>query len=343
MVAISIFSSHWSEPYYSLPLPQNQLVIDMFFLVEGFLFALKSARAMPSPVEFLKTRLSAVYPLYVIGLALGACAILLPGLEDGWTMPLWVTALWREAIWIPTMGTVAGGAVYPLNPPAWAVILEVTVIFLLTLGLRTWTLRKAMGGWAIATLVMIGLAVVWYDTNMGWRYPHYWGGAPRMLSGFFGGIVVYQILRRKRLHVPRLPSAIAFLAFWAVQMPHIRFIGLPLFLIALPVILAVAVTARRDRLAMAIAPFAKKYTYGVYLTHYPVMLLCRRGAEAVHIDPDYQSSPLGYLIVLVLVLAVGMAATRVTGALQVALTKRSDRSRARMIIVASSPALARYR
>jgi peptidoglycan/LPS O-acetylase OafA/YrhL len=189
---------------------------------------------------------------------------------------------------------------------------------------------------------MIGLALVWYDTNMGWRSPHYGGGLPRLLSGFFCGMVIYHILRRKRLHVPRLPSAIAFLAFWAVQMPHVRFIGLPLFLVALPGILAVAVMAKRDRLAMALAPFAKRYTYGVYLTHYPVMLMCRRAAEAFHIDPDYQSSPLGYLVVLALVVAVGVMATRLAGVFQAALHRRG-RQPMRVTILPSAPVLARYR
>lgn len=319
---LGIFAAHWGEPYGATMVTQFQLTIDFFFFLEGF-FAAQYLGVSGQHFFSQQTPLSRfarIYPLYFLALTVGAGSNLLA--ETPFSLANLFAVFTNGAIFHPTFSTLAHGAVFPLNPPSWAIVLEFWAFVVL------WLVRKRLNAitltvlWLLSVAAMLVFAVQWHDINMGWQTTHYWGGALRMMAGFSGGLLLARLLpffnRLPRPH-PLSVVAVAILVHYL----RIRFVALPLLLIGVPAIVLAGAISRRLPLFDSIGRLARRDAYGIYLTHYPVMTLCHIAVLALAIPPSSSGSAIGFVATAAIVLIFAHLATTVIDApIQRWLTRR---------------------
>lgn len=317
-VGLSIFSAHWSEPYFPLAMPmmpQAQLAIDFFFVIEGY-FSGRLLTTEGGSAGFWRSvlqRFAHVYPLYLSGLLAGVATVVPLALarEEGWSSSFAFAAASLGAGLQPIFSDVAYGAVFPFNPPSWAIALELwgfTALWLARKQLTSLTTLAII--LAIAAFLMLGLAILWRDPNMGWRTQDYWGGFARMAFGFICGAVMYKVLQIKDPLLPRVHAVLVWIAFIGVQFLRVRYVALPLVTFVVPGIVWLAATASNPKWLDAFGRQAGRHAYAAYLLHYPTMAACRAAELRMGIPEWFMGSPTGYLLVLAVVLAVAHLFTR---------------------------------
>lgn len=314
LAAICIFAGHWCEPYYPAAFPQGQLAIDMFFMVEGFLAArLLSVAARPGArvTGLMLARLGHVYPVYLAGLLAGlvASAGLLLTHAEGWTPTLLGQFLLAGAGLLPAQTDMVHGSVYPLNPPSWAIILELFGFCALAFARRASPRFGPVLLWLVGTLVLLALAARWHDPNMGWRSEHYWGGLPRMAFGFFGGALLFALRGRMRWAARGGASAalLACALFVGMQFLRIHLIAWPLVGIVTPLLVLIAVDMPVPGWLGRIGDWAARHALAVYLLGYPIMIGWRLAPSRLEISPSFAANPAGFGIVLASILLAGEA------------------------------------
>jgi peptidoglycan/LPS O-acetylase OafA/YrhL len=304
LAAICIFAGHWSEPFFTAAIPQGQLAIDMFFMVEGFLAArLLAGEQHPGRTgALILARLGHVYPIYLGGLLAGFAAVapLATAGAGGWTTVFWLRSLAAGAALLPVHTPLAHGSVYPLNPPSWAIILELFGFAALALVRQ----RSPRFGpallWLAGTVLLLALAALWHDPNMGWRAERYWGGLPRMAFGFFGGALLYALHVRAQLG-PRpgwAAPVLLCLAFVAMQFLTLWLIAWPLLGIVTPLLVLAAANLAVPGWLARLAVWAGRHALAVYLLGYGVMMGWRVAGPAFGLPPAFAGSPIGFALVL---------------------------------------------
>ena len=279
LAAISIFTGHWSEPYVAQLWPQGQIAIDVFFMIEGFLSMRLLAEA-PGRMAFgrlVLDRLVQVYPTYVIGLVVGFCAFapLAFGEEQGWTIASWLAAFFSGLLLMPTFSPLVHGSVFPLNPPTWAIVLELIGFVLFAATQRRHSSTALLSVWAGAVVMFAVLAVVWHDPNAGWSTTHYWGGLPRMIFSFFGGAILFPLHARADAVLPKLSPVWMCAAFFAMHLPTLHYVGWPLLGIGVPLLISFAASSRRPGWSLSAGAWAARNALIVYVLGYPVMMIWR--------------------------------------------------------------------
>lgn len=307
LVALAIFLNHWADGRYDRLIPQTQLAIDFIFFIEGLLAAqLLASRPFSDVRAPVLDRFAKIYPIWIIALGVGVLAALPLAVtaQDGWALDRLAATAILGVLMLPTFGDLVFGAVYPLNSPAWAVAIELVGFVLLCLVWTRLSFRRLLLITALSGLVMLAMALAWYDTNMGWRAHAYIGGLPRMLFGFFGGVLIYAILSRLPGIVPRVSPIVPIVAFAAVQMLDIRLVGLPLLVTAVPLIVLLAAVAREPAFMAAAGRWSARYALGIYLLGSPVLLMMHHVEHALPIPASIADSALGFLVTLAVLVAV---------------------------------------
>lgn len=313
LVGLAIFANHWSENRYDRLIPQTQLAIDFIFFIEGLLAAhMLTGKPGLSAGRAILDRFVKIYPIWVLALMIGFAGFVPTALagENGWSVELLFGTTGLSLLFLPTFTAAAAGAVYPLNSPAWAIVVELVGFAALCLIWTRLTFWRLAAITTIACAMMLAMALAWYDTNMGWRDYAYVGGFPRMAFGFFGGVLIYEILRRWGRFVPRLSVLIAIAGFVAVQMLRIRLVGLPLLVTAVPLIVLLAAVATEPEWLKAVGRWSARYAMGIYLLGSPVLHLTRHAEHSLHIPETLASGILGFAISTLVLVAASVVIVR---------------------------------
>jgi hypothetical protein len=311
--AICIFAGHWAEPYVTDAFPQGQLAIDGFFLAEGFLAArLLAAEQRPGRTgALLVDRFGHIYPIYLAALLAGAAAVGRLALTHaaGWAPGIWLRFLLAGAALLPVDTAMVHGSVYPLNPPSWAIILELVGFAALALARRRSPRFGALLLWSAGTIMLLACAARWHDPNMGWRGERYWGGVPRMAFGFFGGALLSTLHDR----VPRtirggwVGPILICTVFVAIQFLRVWLVAWPLLIVVTPVLVLTAAALVLPPSLQRLAAWAGRHALPVYLLGFPVMMGWRLAAPGVGLAPAFTGSPIGFAMVLATLLLAAIA------------------------------------
>jgi peptidoglycan/LPS O-acetylase OafA/YrhL len=302
VMALAVLTSHWGYPYNLQYVAQVKLPVDYFFFIEGFLarqWLSRAATAVP-PLQTILQRVCRIYPLHIIGLCAGAAAVVSAARahESGWTFDGGAAALSFGLLLQPTFSTGAEGAVFPLNPPSWAIIVEIWAFAGLVLFRRQLGFRVLAIIFLSAAVVLLGWIIIVHDNNMGWRTLNYWGGYPRVIFGFFGGAFLCELNHARVFRLPRLHP----LLIWSVVVASLVIpIQQALFQLALlfviPLIVLIGAASLEPRWISSWGAVAKRHAYGIYLLSYPSLLGFRQLGNILGVSEQTMGSFAGYLVV----------------------------------------------
>ena len=277
--AVVVVMRHVPALFGPIRVPESFLAVDLFYLVSGFVVAHAYGARLKAGgffIDFMKTRLIRLYPLYLLGLAVGVIPALYAVITDpaGW----WTASKLCEAILLGLFmvpmapGIAASGTA--LDGPVWTLVPELIANAAYAAIARFLSLPVT-----IAILVVCGGGVILAETlygslDVGYNPTDQWAALARVGYSFFAGVLVHRYFSDKKvdcewaswLCVAVLAAGLAFSPSDDVT-PYFELgvvlVGFPLLLIA----------ATRWEPGPATGRFFSVIgliSYGVYLLHQPM-------------------------------------------------------------------------
>jgi peptidoglycan/LPS O-acetylase OafA/YrhL len=246
------------------------LAVDLFFFLSGFVIALAyDGRLQQGGFfrQFLAIRFIRLYPLYLLGLALGLLAYVVKYAE----FP--TVTLANSVLMIPSNPITPAGEP-SLNIPVWTLPLELAVNIFYAL-----FFRKLNVG-VLTALVAIGAAgIVWcayhYGTlDLGWSWHEFPVAFSRLTFSFFGGVLLFRCAPlRHRFNTLLAVALVGVTAcLLAVPLPAklLAFYDPLMILIVLPLVVIVASRVEPSGPMAKALSLAGLTSYAVYVLHYPI-------------------------------------------------------------------------
>ena len=286
VAALAVAYSHFANNGL-LPklLPRFYLAVDLFFVLSGFVIAHAYEQKLAASGRrrgwYVLARAVRLGPMHILGVALGLAGLfafdhiwgVTPNLEDRLLAGLQTLAFW------PTVDLADPRHInaYPVNGPVWSLALELWVN--LIYGFFVVSLTSGRLRWIVG-LAALGVSAIalWTGANAsGGDVNNVHLGVPRVLFGFFLGVLMFRAHAAGRLQLPGLPVwllgllVIGVLAVPAVADPLRNGLvdsGLSLF--ALPLIVALALNSGSGDDAPT--RFLARLSYPIYVCHFPFVM-----------------------------------------------------------------------
>jgi peptidoglycan/LPS O-acetylase OafA/YrhL len=274
---------HVPEFFGGFRVPESFLAVDLFYLVSGLVLAnaygerLKSRGMGLGP--FFVTRLIRLFPLYLVGLLLGLAAAVLNMQHDPhswWTPFKIIEAMATGLLLIPMFqGLEANGS--SLDGPTWTLLPELVANMA-----WAWTIRWVRFLIIGAALVVCGAGVVlaerhWRTLDVGYLPDQLWGAIARAGYSFFAGVVVFWLVRNRRIDSRIVPwLCVAVLTVVLALRPGKDIVStyeIAAVLIGFPALIALSALFEPGPKVAALFALLGRASWGVYILHEPVARL----------------------------------------------------------------------
>ena len=309
--AFVIVMRHVPFLFGPVKVPESFLAVDLFYLISGFVVAHaygERLRAGASVTNFMKTRLIRLYPLYLVGLAIGLVAAILTILTDPttwWTPAKLAITVSTGLFMIPRFpGLEVNGST--LDGPTWTLLPELIANLVYALAIRFMTTAVLL-----AIVVVCGsgviLAELHYGTlDVGYSLTDQWGALVRVGFSFFMGVLVFKLFgdkERKSEWVAWVCVALVTVALASTLSEGLIPYGeLGLVLIGFPALLVVATRYEPNALTGRVFSFIGLMSYAIYLLHQPLGTLARLAIQhGVRVPTDARGLIVGALFLAFLV------------------------------------------
>ena len=290
IAAIAVVIGHFTQHTgHRNIFPSAGLAVDLFFCLSGFVIAYSYYDRIISGMsfgDFARRRLIRLYPIYIIGLALGTLALSAKKICDltdyTWLSIVKATALnlfyfpYFNNNYIGIFKDQVHGAIFPANHPFWSLFFEL----LANLAFFVAATKSRRVPLILTTLAGFGLliATVVYGEEPGWGADNFIGGIPRVLFSFFAGVVIFQY-RDKLGVIPRMKPAflmIGLSALFLVPAFHGHsWYWLSLALLGVPLVVAAGslCVLDKDQLLGKSSVYFGRLSYPIYCVHFPLLLI----------------------------------------------------------------------
>jgi peptidoglycan/LPS O-acetylase OafA/YrhL len=257
------------------------LAVDFFFLLSGFVVAFAYEDRLRSGMtfgKFTRLRLVRLYPLIFLGMMIGGLwamaqfAFDLPGTRATGNLNI---GLLKSLLLIPAGRNPAG--IFPLNGPAWSLFFEIAINLVYAATLRWMRLR-----WLVAVVAASALALAWFawsgTVDVGPTPRTFLGGFPRTAFGFYGGVLLYRLMRMHRLPTFGAPVwglAVALLIVFTTPLlgKLNGLFDLACLLVVFPTILSLGAHAAASPWQDRFNRVSGALSYPVYVLHYPLYMV----------------------------------------------------------------------
>lgn len=293
MVSILVVYLH-APAYLNLRAGHNTtLGVDFFFCLSGFVIAFSYERRLALSLtfkEFLRARLTRLYPIYLFALIEGTLSFLLVMVK----FPLSLTAAGRlfilftlQLFLLPGFGAWRSHLLFPLNFPAWSLFFELLVNIAFAVAMRKKIANnKALAGvYAVALLMMIGLTTQYKGTDVGWGWNagHLVGGAARVSLSFVAGVLIYRYTRSRPQQafsqrtgfLVTVGIIVSILLILQSPLPVLRTKPFQLLAISflLPATVYLGSRCKTSKRFTPLCVFLGEISFPLYLIHAPIMVL----------------------------------------------------------------------
>jgi peptidoglycan/LPS O-acetylase OafA/YrhL len=268
-----------------LQLPHAYLAVDFFFMLSGFVIAHAYDKRLAGGTgifDFLQIRLIRLYPLILLGIVLGACALIAGGIS--------VTAVLKAAFTnmalLPTPVLLhVRPLAFPVNSPMWSLAFELWINILYAALFRYLTKTTILTCMALGAIATILTCVKYHGLNVGFNYADYYLGIVRVLFPFLAGILLGRSFAN-RSHTMRWSHFTAPALLLILVMPGFqnRFYDSFAVLILFPVILIAAAQAAPSPRLDPLWRFLGNISYPLYATHYPLVVVCSTLVHRFHLN-----------------------------------------------------------
>ncbi len=281
LAALAVISDHVSSATIEALLPGRYLAVDFFFVLSGFVLAhAYSARLQRGGAwaSFIMARIVRLYPLYLLGAALGGALIWLH-IAAGWNTSISQSQLWTSALLAlfmlpcPPQLSLWPGAPYPLNGPSWSLFFELVANAVMGVLGRNLTPRVCLALMALGAVGLVPTSFYFGQLDGGFDWANFVAGFPRVIFSFFAGVWIYHsgIYARVRA-LPAWAAAAALAGVFMVPADGVwrsAFDLLAVLAIFPLLVTFCAGTALRGPVR-ALASTIGLLSYGVYILHVPL-------------------------------------------------------------------------
>jgi peptidoglycan/LPS O-acetylase OafA/YrhL len=299
--------------------PNAPLAVDLFFLLSGFVIAYSSddrlREGMPVS-QFLLRRFIRLYPMVLVG-ALGGIAIALihnkTNTEHFYPLRAIMMSGGLSLLLLPYLpalvnpkaspSAIINDDVFSFNPPLWSLFFELIANALYAL------FAKRLSTPILTLIVLFGLVGIGFGGELGGQNKSdILLGVPRVVAGYFGGVLLYQLWKRSWL--PHLNGNFLVLSVILVALFMFpREIGGWLFIPAFAVmsaVIAFGVGAKPSRLDQYCALLGQ-ISYPLYALHWLTLYVFTWLGKKVGLTGDHYnvvviSHSLGALVIAYLVM-----------------------------------------
>jgi peptidoglycan/LPS O-acetylase OafA/YrhL len=249
------------------------LAVDFFFCLSGFVIALAYERRLQGSMslgEFAGRRIFRLYPMILLGSALGGAVYLMGAMRDEGS-PTQAVVLTLASLALLPAGLIYGKEGYPVNAPIWSLFFELVANFCYAALVPISS--KALVGTAIVSAV--ALAVVAHYSGgvakLGFLTPiSFAGGFVRVAYPFIAGVLIYRFGGLARWTVHPLVPVLAILLILGAPLPLAWWVDAVLILGAIPLVVLAAVRAPAGKLGRVFYVLGA-ISYPFYLLHQPIL------------------------------------------------------------------------
>ena len=291
---------------------EGQIAVDLFFCMSGFIISHRYDGDLGAGMgvrRFLATRLIRLYPLFLLGTLLGLAPSLVTMAVNG-ASPFHVgllASLPSALLMLPShLVYPESRALYPLNFVAWTLALEIAINTFYAATFAFWSLRRILAAVTVGFVALSATAMVYGTLHVGFEWPNAAGGFPRVVFGFFAGVLI-QRLHRQGIVAPRLPwwllVAGALLLLCAPAVGSRALWELGACAVVVPLIVAAAITTEPPPALRSGCALGGLFSYLVYSLHAPFIGLFLHGETLLHLDVERQT-PLDAVVFTLLLLAL---------------------------------------
>jgi len=279
VAALAVLLRHMSD-FFRAPwlMPSGPLAVDLFFVISGFVIAHAYGARLPllGVLGFMRVRAIRFYPLYLLGLGLGALYLgaLTASGHQAYSVRDVLTAVAFAVVFLPApisplsrFGLAEGHTIAPIDSPGWSLILEVWVNLFYAL------VAKRLSSAVLVALICISggyLAVGGVASGLwqGWTWESLDFGVARTVMSFFVGVLIFE----QRARLPRLTWLAGLpgllLAACCFMMPKSIAFDLAFVFVVSPLLVAAEVTATTR---YRVAPYFAAMSYCIYVLHEPLV------------------------------------------------------------------------
>jgi peptidoglycan/LPS O-acetylase OafA/YrhL len=287
VAALAVLEFHTSGFTGHQLFPHGYLAVDFFFMLSGFVitFAYQDKFNLElSTAEFLKIRLTRLYPLYFLGLILGFSLSILQyciGRDHLSASSLgYLLALGLFLLPAPSTLQAGGSSSFPFDIPTWSIFYELAANLLHSLFFR----RRS---WKFfVSIVLLSEAALLYSANklgtmdFGSTRTEVVYGLSRVIFAYTVGILVYLVWEKGRLRINVSPIllSILLLAVLAVHTPARSSLTYDVLVTTcfFPIFLCVSASSVTSLRLTQVSRALGLSSYAVYVLHVPIFLWVER-------------------------------------------------------------------
>lgn len=303
VAAIFVVIGHAHDTLSPLGVPRFWLAVDLFFLISGFVLGQvyePRIRAGMTVLQFMRNRYIRLYPLYIVGLLVGAASALATMLVGhGALGPVsFIIALLSGVLLLPSPTWTVSQDVMPLNFPGWSLFFELVANLLMVLVGQRLTDRLVLAIITVSGLVLLGGTFVGSPFG-GESWPTFFWGFPRIGFSFFLGLLIQRRHwgRHRRTHLAWLVIAAPVVVMSLAPAQGGALLDIAMLVAIAPAI--VWVGANVEPRNATLFTWLGDVSYPVYVLHIPILSIIWRVGLFYH-HPVQEYAPalgVGYLIV----------------------------------------------
>ncbi|MBB4152258.1 peptidoglycan/LPS O-acetylase OafA/YrhL [Sphingomonas jinjuensis] len=264
--------------------PSTYLAVDLFFMLSGFVIAFSYERRLIEGMSwrhFMVLRVIRLYPLYLVGLALGLIALVGHEVQKphpvDWTMI--GEALFSAALMLPNWGLPA------IVGPRWSLTYELVANAGYAALVRRLGAALLAGIIAVAGAVLIAEVARNGTIDLGWEYWQMPTALARVCFSFGIGVLLYRlhdgkVARHWAWVAAGIVGALSIAAFVVVGGSYLTLELLLVFLL-FPALTVAAASVDVGPRGAVICGILGTTSYALYVIHQPAALLWEAGLKRV--------------------------------------------------------------